>query len=345
MKNLFLCIVLLCLAAAPLYGQINITSTDVAATMAPGKTTTTHTDTSTHTLNIGSAGATSWNFSGLALGISSGSVAVQADTTQFFSNYPTATHAWMAGDIYSYYKLSPTALEFLGVQQASGFQQKSINNPPAVLMQLPLTSGTSWTSTYDDTTHFTIGGSNITSVAHVVADFTADAFGSLTFPSSTVYQAVRVKVDRHTTTNGHTGRLITYEFMTKEGATVTVVPSDTTQPSTGSISVSATSWYEPTAVSVTELPGVIPQAFSLGQNYPNPFNPVTAINFSVPVSEYVSLSIYGLLGNQVATLVSGQLAPGSYSAQWDGSGAASGVYIYRMTAGTFTETKRLVLLK
>jgi photosystem II stability/assembly factor-like uncharacterized protein len=85
--------------------------------------------------------------------------------------------------------------------------------------------------------------------------------------------------------------------------------------------------------------------YSLDQNYPNPFNPSTAITFHVQQDGNVSVKIYDLLGKNVATLVSGQFASGSYTTQWNASGFSSGVYLMRMESGKFSETKRIVLMK
>jgi flagellar hook assembly protein FlgD len=68
----------------------------------------------------------------------------------------------------------------------------------------------------------------------------------------------------------------------------------------------------------------------LYQNYPNPFNANTNIEFRIPKNEVVTLKIFNILGEEVATLVSGQLTAGSYTYEWDGSGVASGVYLYRL---------------
>ncbi len=89
----------------------------------------------------------------------------------------------------------------------------------------------------------------------------------------------------------------------------------------------------------------IPSQFELQQNYPNPFNPTTTISFSIPKSEFVKLSVYNALGQQVATLVNEQLNAGQYKLLFDASNLVSGIYFYRIEAGNFTSTKRLVLLR
>lgn len=89
----------------------------------------------------------------------------------------------------------------------------------------------------------------------------------------------------------------------------------------------------------------IPVDFSLSQNYPNPFNPVTKIDFTMPVAGNVTIKIYDILGNEVSILENGYRNSGYHSVSFDGSKLASGVYIYRMTSGKFSSTKKLVLLK
>ena len=85
--------------------------------------------------------------------------------------------------------------------------------------------------------------------------------------------------------------------------------------------------------------------FWLSQNYPNPFNPGTTIKFSIPSFEFVTLKIYNILGQEVATLVSKKLKAGSYNYSWNAGSLASGVYIYNIQAGAFQEVRKMVYLK
>jgi len=87
------------------------------------------------------------------------------------------------------------------------------------------------------------------------------------------------------------------------------------------------------------------QGFLLSQNFPNPFNPSTTISFSLPGSSDVSLKIFNLLGEEVATLVSGKMDAETHTVQWEATGQPSGVYFYRLRAGDFLETKKLLLLR
>ncbi len=89
----------------------------------------------------------------------------------------------------------------------------------------------------------------------------------------------------------------------------------------------------------------LPNEFKLGQNYPNPFNPATTIKYMIKDQSLVSLKIYDVLGNEVATLVNEIKPKGAYTFKFDASSLPSGVYFYRLTAGNFIETKKLLLLK
>jgi len=89
----------------------------------------------------------------------------------------------------------------------------------------------------------------------------------------------------------------------------------------------------------------IPDAFALHQNYPNPFNPLTIVNYQLPVESHVTLKIYDMLGREVMTLVDEVQEAGYKAVEWDATGFASGVYLYRLQAGEFIFTKKLVLMK
>jgi hypothetical protein len=100
-----------------------------------------------------------------------------------------------------------------------------------------------------------------------------------------------------------------------------------------------------TSTSVNGLPSQIPDKFSLMQNYPNPFNPTTTISFSLPKKSFVTLTIHDAIGRVIATMVSEELAAGTYQRQWNAAQLSSGVYWYELKAGSDVETKKLVLIK
>jgi hypothetical protein len=89
----------------------------------------------------------------------------------------------------------------------------------------------------------------------------------------------------------------------------------------------------------------IPKVFALSQNFPNPFNPSTTVEFALPHAAAVTVDVFNLLGEKVATLVSGVLPAGRHRTTWDASVAGSGVYFTRLLAGDYSETRRMLLLK
>ena len=100
-----------------------------------------------------------------------------------------------------------------------------------------------------------------------------------------------------------------------------------------------------TVITGIEKPKEIPKSFALSQNYPNPFNPVTKIKFTVPTSSYVNLTIFNSLGQEVKNLVSEEKSAGDYEVSFDASNLTSGIYFYRLKAGSFVEIKKMILMK
>ena len=135
--------------------------------------------------------------------------------------------------------------------------------------------------------------------------------------------------------------ILTAAAITVGGATITATADDGRGgTATASFRVSV-----PTGVAVERVGDELPKEFALGQNYPNPFNPVTTITFDLPKSSYVTLTVYNLMGQEVATLVSADQPAGRYTTTWDATGFASGVYVYRLQAGAYSEARSLLLLK
>ncbi|MBK6915050.1 MAG: T9SS type A sorting domain-containing protein [Ignavibacteriales bacterium] len=89
----------------------------------------------------------------------------------------------------------------------------------------------------------------------------------------------------------------------------------------------------------------IPTDFSISQNYPNPFNPNTNISYSIPENAFVTLKIYDVLGNEVEVLINEQKESGNYQIDFNASELSSGIYYYTLTAGNFTSTKKMSLIK
>jgi hypothetical protein len=106
-------------------------------------------------------------------------------------------------------------------------------------------------------------------------------------------------------------------------------------------------WRRPLTdlTAVNEHPTLTPPQMSLDQNYPNPFNPSTTISFSLPSRSFVTVKIFDVVGREVATLVSEEMPAGNYQRQWNATGFPSGMYFYRMQAGGFVQTKKILLVR
>jgi photosystem II stability/assembly factor-like uncharacterized protein len=101
--------------------------------------------------------------------------------------------------------------------------------------------------------------------------------------------------------------------------------------------------FEYSQIVEVEIPFI--NKFSLSQNYPNPFNPSTVISYRLPVIGFVTLKVYDLLGREIATLVNEEKPAGEYEVEFDGSNLTSGIYFYQLKAGSFIETKKMILIK
>jgi hypothetical protein len=144
---------------------------------------------------------------------------------------------------------------------------------------------------------------------------------------------------------GDTFNVLTYSSYTGDFSTInglntgTGISFDTVFTSTALLLVTiATS-------DVEENFNSVPEEFALAQNYPNPFNPTTTIKYQIPELSFVTLKIYDVLGDEIATLISEEKSIGSYEVEFNAASLTSGVYFYQLKAGSFVETKKIVLMK
>ena len=108
--------------------------------------------------------------------------------------------------------------------------------------------------------------------------------------------------------------------------------------------------FEAISVALSGAVSTLPTEFALAQNYPNPFNPSTEVCFDLPKASHVELNVFNILGQRVKTLVSGEMPAGSHQVSWDGTDSdgglvASGIYFYRISAGDFSSSKKMMMLK
>ncbi len=349
---------------------IRIDTTDVRAMFAIGTTTVYRIDTLTASVNIGAPGQSSWDFSGLLVHNRMRLKSVDVATTPYYaSDFPAATIALndtgftysfeytgvgtvlLKGNGFNYMALGENLLDFglkgSGNAYLGGFELPAVGQwtktPPAIYFGLPLEMSKGWTTVYNEILSgsagpFTVGPDT---TRHQVT-CTVDAYGPLTVPGFLPVDALRIrKVDTLTT-----GVRVGYMFIAKDGTSVQFTAADPLAPDNGTIGIvpGSAQWTAATATHVEAVDNV-PAVFGLQQNYPNPFNPSTTIRFTLPVREYVTLKVYNLLGEEIATLVNETVDAGESMVRFDGSRLASGVYLYRLQAGSSTLTRRMTLVK
>lgn len=100
-----------------------------------------------------------------------------------------------------------------------------------------------------------------------------------------------------------------------------------------------------TGITKTDASHVLPSTFNLNQNYPNPFNPTTVIGYQLPANSFVTLEVYDVLGRKVRTLINERQTAGAHLVNFNAIDLSSGVYFYRLTSGSFVNTKTLMLIK
>ena len=335
----------------PASAQITITAADVASRFAVGNSIISHNDTLTTTIDVGGTGARTWNFGSLLSHTTSTLKSVAPASTPYINQFPGATHALettgelqgISGTLYQYFVLSTNLLNpgrmGAGLPPYETITLKTTNTPPAVYYALPSTLGTNWTTTYTDSTTITLGIFGSTTTVDVYSEaYIVDAYGSMTMPGGSAFEALRLK---GTEVYG-TDTLVSYFFLSKEGATVQVNVAGTAHD--GVITAGSISWTGPLSVDVKTVDAA-PAEFALLQNYPNPFNPTTTITYQVPNTGIVSVKVYNMLGEEVATLVGGTRTPGTYSIRWDATNVPSGAYVVKMQSGEFTQSQRMMLLR
>ena len=167
------------------------------------------------------------------------------------------------------------------------------------------------------------GNLNISSISSSVPQFSVTGFPSVIPQNELSYARIKFRPD---------------QFNQTFTSSLSIQSNDTT------IFVNVTG-YSNNTIGVTTISTEIPVKYSLSQNYPNPFNPVTNLEFGITNLEFVTLKIYDNLGKEIATLVNGNLKPGSYKYNFDASGLTSGIYFYKLETDNFSATRKMLLVK
>lgn len=240
------------------------------------------------------------------------------------------------GTAYNFFELTDGALRQLGFW-ADTNQGSFVTtfSPPDSQYALPLTDGTEWSSA----TTQTIGGFP----RQVFNSAFVEGYGTLILPGGIEAEALRIKKTQESSVVAPIINVqTTYEFLTREGHRATIGLSEilgATEPTL--VDVSYTTSSTSTAAEGTEG---LPELFVLEQNYPNPFNPATTIRYGLPETTPVRLVVYDASGRQVAVLVDRQQAAGWHEIRFHPDGLASGIYLYRLEAGPYRQSRALLLL-
>jgi len=361
MKTFFLFLALLAFSIAPSWAQtpITLTSSTLLNLFGAGKSQKSISagDTTSGTMNVGTAetsSAQSWTLPSVTFVDTSVSVNQAPSSTPFGGDFPSATNATVSSvsdssgtiSVTSYFRIVPDSFLTLGGTESvheGAFDTTFVKKTNTLIALLPIVLGTVTKSA--DTLSTGASSSEIQTTTS-----TFDAYGSITIPGGTFscLRETNVLVIQFVGSGGSipNDTLISFTWYTGEGHQANVSAKFNNQTS-GSIPVKNINFTEVvnTAVFVAEKPAGVVSTFSLAQNYPNPFNPSTNISYTVPSHQFVSLQVYDVLGRKVATLVNETKDAGTYSVRFDASSLPSGVYLYRLQAGSYSETKKLLLMK
>jgi hypothetical protein len=345
--------------------QSPITSSDVANIFAPGKAWISASSSNPQVMmDIGSAGSTAQNWVTPAITWTDSvtMINVAPANTPYFSDFPSATHCqYISGMIqgysgvsYSYYRLDNNSLYELGTVahvQIGSIDTVVVLPSGKLLYSFPVTFGTTTPSSSDTTD---LGGGVV--IIETTTE-SVDAFGNITMPFGT-YPALRV-TDNTESKTYFNGALISqssqlsFSWIAKD-AGILQVDIDTSSGNSGTVALTYAELTQFTSApsAVNENAANAPSSFLLYQNYPNPFNPSTKILYTIPAAgsnNHVTLKVYDILGNEIATLVNEVKPAGTYdvefSSESNGKYLPSGIYFYKLTAGSFVQTKKMILLK
>lgn len=349
--------------------QITITLNDVENQVYVGQNIVEYVDTLMRQVDIGAPGGTAneWDFSFLnadEAAMTFEETVVDPSGTEFADNFPNADYAiymngdneYGTGELLWYFGSEGNAAVsygygFNGTTDLGSGSVIVVEDPAEIGGVYPMELGTEWSYEGTETTTFRVGVFPVIITRDIEVTYKIDAFGTLILPGNKRVEALRLYEDRVTVTHipfspDDVEEEILYTFLTRTGEEVSVSLVGTNQQDNGYVFVEGIMWNDGKVTGVEdENSETVAEEFRLKQNYPNPFNPSTVIEYSVPENSFVELKVYDIIGNEIATLVSEEKGRGTYKAQFNANGLASGTYIYSLRTNNFVATKKMILMK
>jgi hypothetical protein len=373
LSKLFILVFAFTLLQGIIYAQVTITNTDISGAYVNSTYVHDH-DTLSGVYDFGNASdGQSWNFGFITYHPAT----TERDTQNFYSpsghigtaGYPDANLCQifyqsvdaggylMSMEIANYIDVASNGVRKLGTAlqlhvfpappEGFPFPEDTLviayDHPSGILLPLPLTGHGSPVTSVDTIDEYSRGTSITTKT------YTPAGTGTVTLPGGRTQQAVRLLEHTVIVTTPLNGSPTTDDetyvyYWCKDGSQLYFhVPDGYTTGSAAPISYETMTKFG--TLGVKQTSNVIPEAFQLKQNYPNPFNPATTITFDVPADQYVTIKVYNMLGQEVETLVNQRFSPGTYQTRFDGGNLPSGVYLYRLMAGSAAITKTMLLIK
>ncbi|MBK8553187.1 MAG: T9SS type A sorting domain-containing protein [Ignavibacteria bacterium] len=303
----------------------------------------------TNNITQGNSGANqNWSFLNLIRQDSTSVNFVTAASTPYSAQFPSSNLASTNDN--SNYNYITTSSSSMLINGLAGPSLLVSYTDPQLYLQYPFTFNSGFSDNLSAT--YSISGSTVTRTGTTTVS--GDAWGTINLPIGSFSNSLRVKYNITTRDSSNPG----IPFVTETNVTsyiwfvpgrkfpvFEIIYSTITVNGAQFGNNKTVNYNAGSTIGITNISSAIPDSYTLSQNYPNPFNPVTNLEFGISMTEFVSLKIYDMLGKEVATLVNEELDPGTYKYSFDASGLTSGIYFYKITAGDFTETKRMNLIK
>lgn len=345
-----------------LVAQINITSEDAALIGSQGSFMTLVVDTTTKSLNIGSPGQNSWDFSFLKSNHEMRLDFIDPESNPpFIIDFPGSNHILnykLEGeteednlDVWLYQKLSTNSLSTLGMiikssMEENEFIMKTSHNPGQTEYQFPITYNSQWSYENDIKTETFMNEIMLSSnLIQSVTEVVVDAYGTMKMPGGKILDALRIRTNELNIMDGLTYREISYSFMAKNGARVDITAIDSTASNSGIVEVEEIRWFFHTSPLNVDDINQNKTSYYLSQNYPNPFNSSTTISYTIPEYSAVNVTIHDYSGRLISVLLNEVHYPGTYSLEIDGSGMKAGIYYYKIQTDAFVQIKKMTLIK